>query len=422
MYLIYSFLLFLSLIIYIPVYFVKLKLRRKESLHIKERFGFGIKSREEGGRSIWIHAVSVGEVLSLQNFVAKLKKEHPDWKIYFSSLTNTGIKVARDKLAAADLIFYVPFDFKWVVQKFFRILKPDIFILAESEFWPNMLREAKKSTRGTILINGRISQNSYSRYRRIKLIVKRILGKINLFLVQAEIDKKRLIDIAVCPDSIQVVGNLKADIDLPLLTKKEQLDLKRHLNIPEEKILLLAGSIHKGEDTQVVEAFAMAKKKRRELRMIIAPRHLERVSEIDNLCRQYGLTVLLKTRVEPGKKWDVLILDTMGELAQLYTVCDLAFIGGSLIPWGGQNLLEPAFYGKPVFFGPHMDNFLAITEKFLQSGAAEVCPDKDALEKMLIQVDRVQMSEMGKKARLTLDSIRGATNKTLSVVEKLMNV
>ena len=156
--------------------------------------------------------------------------------------------------------------------------------------------------------------------------------------------------------------------------------------------------------------------------MIIAPRHLERIREIDNLCRQSGLTVSLRTRVKPGKKWDVLILDTMGELAQLYTVCDLAFLGGSLIPWGGQNLLEPAFYGKPVFFGPHMDNFLAITEKFLQSGAAEVCPDKDALEKMLIQMDREQMSEMGKKARLTLDSIRGATNKTLSVVEKLMNV
>jgi len=421
MYLLYSFFLFLSFLFYIPVYFVKLKWKRKESLHMKERFGFGLKPVKEGGRTIWIHAVSVGEVLSLQNFIARLKKEHPDWKIYFSSLTNTGIEVARKKLPQADMVFYVPFDFKWVVRKFIRHLKPDIFILAESEFWPNMIREAERKTQGILLVNGRVSRRSFSRYQRLTWVTKRILKQISRFLVQTQRDKERLVHMGVQSACIEVAGNLKADIDLPVFSEKEKSDLKNELNIPEGVTLLLAGSIHGGEDHQVVEAFAEAKKKRLDLRMIIAPRHLDRAAAIERSCHQQSLNVTRKTQVQSGKNWEVLILDTMGELASLYSICDLAFLGGSLVPWGGQNFLEPAFYGKPVFFGPHMDNFQAVSELFLQEHAATVCADKNSLEEVLVHADREQLALLGKSARTALDSLRGAMDKTLAAVEELMN-
>jgi len=346
--------------------------------------------------------------------------KHPEWNIYFSTLTNTGMKVAKEKIKNADNIFFVPFDFRHVVQKFFRALNPQIFVLAESEFWPNLLRKAQKMTKGVLLINGRISTLSYKRYRKFKFFSKKILKNINIFLVQTERDKENFRNIGVSPHLIKVAGNLKSEVDLPLLNDNEISNLKKGLGIAKGKKVIIAGSTRKGEEKILLDAFSEARKKRDDLLFIIAPRHIERCDEIKKICEDFSFEVMRRTLVSPDSQWDVLILDTIGELAQFYALSDVAFIGGSLVSWGGHNLLEPAFYSKPIFFGPHMKNFAFLAEKFIQSDAAKVIQEESELVRMFLSEDEKLLQETGRKAKETLNSLQGTTEKILETIENFL--
>ncbi len=416
----YSFLLFISFLFTIPLYFVRLKILRGESLFLRERLGIRLPEKAAGKKSLWIHAVSVGEVLSLQNLIKQIKERHPDWTIHFSTLTNTGMRIAREKLVEADHIFFIPLDFTCIVRRFFNALEPKLFVLAESEFWPNLLREAHKLTKGVLVINGRISPQSFKRYSLLRFFAKRILKNINLFLVQTEKDKEKLEQIGVNSEGIRVAGNLKCEISLPPLNDKDILRLKNGLNIAKAKKVIVAGSTRKGEERKLIEAYAKARRLRDDLVLILAPRHSERAEEVEKICQSFPFPIVRKTKISADIQWDVMILDTIGELAQFYALCDIAFIGGSLIPWGGQNLLEPAFYEKPIFFGPHMENFAFLAEKFIQSEAARtVCNENDLVEMFMIHDER-SLDKMGNKAKETLNLLQGATERTLSAIETFM--
>jgi 3-deoxy-D-manno-octulosonic-acid transferase len=419
-YVLYSILLFLSLCIYTPIYYVRFKLLKKESLYLKERLGILIPEKAPQDRALWIHAVSVGEVLSLQNLIRRIKQTHPDWAVYFSTLTNTGMRIARETLKEADCIFFVPLDFKCIVQKFFRVLSPHVFITAESEFWPNLIRIAKKETGGVLLVNGRISPRSYRRYRKIRALARRILENVDFFLVQTEEDKKKLEDIGVGEERIEAAGNLKSELDLPELSHSEIDELKKSVNLSTEKRVVVAGSIRKGEEEQIISAFSKVRKNAPNRALILAPRHPERAGEVDKVCQKYSLTARRKTGIKPGQDWDVLILDTLGELSQFYALSDVAFVGGSLIPWGGHNLLEPAFYSKPIFFGPYMDNFSFLAETFVSSGAAKIIRGEEDLWNMFLYDNDDRLLEMGKLARETLNALQGATERTLKHIERMM--
>jgi 3-deoxy-D-manno-octulosonic-acid transferase len=420
MYVFYSLLLLISLLIYIPVYFVKIKLLRGESLFLRERLGLRLRDDGTEKQSLWIHAVSVGEVLSLQNLIKKIKEKHPSWTIHFSTLTNTGMRVAKEKLVDADHIFYVPLDFKHVVRKFFKTLRPSVFVLAESELWPNLLREAKRKTKGVLLINGRISSRTFKRYSRFKFIAKKILKNIDLFLVQTETDKENLEKIGVNSGVVEVARNLKSEINLPLLTEEDLSRLKSDLSIPATKRVIVAGSTRKGEEKELIEAYSQAKNVEENLLLILAPRHPERFDEVERMCQNSPFKVMRRTQVSPNEQWDILILDTIGDLAHFYALSDVSFVGGSLVPWGGQNLLEPAFYKKPIFFGPHMENFAFLAEKFIQSGAAQIInEDKDLVEMFLVK-DEKSLEKMGSSAKETLNSLQGATETTIKAIEAMM--
>jgi len=421
MYFLYSILLLLSFFVYIPIYFVKLRVLRGESLCLRERLGFHLPEKLEKCPSLWLHAVSVGEVLSLQNLIKKIKEKHPDWVIYFSTLTITGMQIAKKKLHGVDRFFFIPMDFNVIVKRFFKQLNPNLFILAESEFWPNLLRQAKKNNCPVILINGRISPSSFNRYRRIKFLVKVILKNIDYFLVQTKEDRMRLEKIGVDPQVIEVAGNLKSDVNLPLLSKDQLLQIKKSLNIPENERIFIAGSTRKGEEEILLQSFKKAKSKENNLLLIIAPRHPERTPDIEKLCQNFNLKVAKRTEEKHEKHWDVLILDTLGELANFYALCDIAFIGGSLVPWGGQNLLEPAFYEKPIFFGPHMENFSYLARKFIQTGAAKVVNNEKELCHVFLNKNKVQLKQMGSQAKKTLNSLQGPTERTLAFIENMVN-
>ncbi|MFB0566766.1 MAG: 3-deoxy-D-manno-octulosonic acid transferase [Candidatus Aminicenantaceae bacterium] len=389
-------------------------------MYLKKRLGYDLPEERNQKQSIWIHAVSVGEVLSLQNLIQELKVRHPSWTINFSSLTNTGFRMAQKKLREVDNIFFIPLDFVPVVKKFFKTFTPKVLILTESEFWPNLLRIAKVEGVSVLLINGRISERSFRRYRWFRFLTKTILKKVDLFLVQTEQDKKRLEKIGINSNRISVAGNLKAEIELPLLSEDEISSLKRELSIQEGKKVIVAGSTRKGEEEQLLEAFLKAKEVRNDILLVLAPRHPERFNEVEKASQNFSFIVQKRTKVNPKDKWDILILDTIGELAQFYALSDIAFVGGSLVPWGGHNLLEPAFYKKPVFFGPHMHNFEFLAEKFAKAGTAKVIRSKEDLVEMFLIRDEEELCDMGMKAKETLESLQGATEKTVAAIEELM--
>lgn len=377
--------------------------------------------RSSDSPALWIHAVSVGEVLSLRNLLAQVKKRHPSWQIYFSTLTNTGYRIAKERLQEADSVFFVPLDFPFMVKRFFRVLRPQLFVLAESEFWPNLLRAARKNCQAIILINGRMSLHSSKAYRRLKPLSLKVLKSIDLFLVQTEQDRERIEQIGIDSAKIKVAGNLKAEVSLPSLSREEIRTLKKKFGIPELKKVIVAGSTHKGEEGPILGVFATARREREDLLLIIAPRHPERAAEVEKMGLNLGLEVMRRTTAAPEKTWDVLILDTIGELTQFYALADLTFVGGSLIPHGGQNFMEPAFYEKPIFLGPHMDNFAFLADEFVRAGAAIVVSGREELAKAFLMKDEKSLQEMGKRAKALLNSLQGATQRTLQVIENLMS-
>ena len=420
MYAVYSLFLFLALFFYLPIYFFRIKILKSERLHLRERLGWGLPKDKALEPSLWIHAVSVGEVLSLQNLVRELKRKHPLWKINFSSLTSTGLRMAREKLEGVDNLFVIPLDFSWVVRKFFVAFKPSLLILAESEFWPNLLREARKHSQGVLLINGRISSSSFQRMRRFKFFARRMLKNIAFFLVQTEEDKEKLEKIGISPERVEVAGNLKTEVNLPLLTNEKIRALKKDLSILETKKVFVAGSTRKGEEELLLEAFREARNRSKDMLLVLAPRHPERAFEVEKISENLGFRTKRRTLAEPGEEWDVLILDTIGELAEFYALADSTFVGGSLVPWGGHNLLEPAFYAKPIFFGPHMGNFSFLADKFIHSKAAQITSNKEDLIQMFLFKNEISLREMGKRAKDILISLQGVTEKTIKTIETLM--
>lgn len=420
MYALYSFLWGAVFLLMLPFYAVKEKIFHKKKIYFWERLGRGIPKMEKKSCRLWIHAVSVGEVFSLQNLVRRIAEKHPEWEICFSSLTSSGMRAARDKIYKPACLFYVPFDFKSVVRKYFKRLQPDIFVLAESEIWPNLLRVARKKTKGVLLINGRMSERAYRRHYRLRFFSRRILSNVSRFLMQTEKDAERIKKIGISPEKVEVAGNLKCEVTLSPMNREEMLRFRGSLALSEDRLVVTAGSTRKGEEELLLKAYMDARKTGMSMGLIIAPRHPQRTEEILKLCASYPVSVVRRTSMKSGKTWDILIVDTLGELTRFYDLCDAAFVGGSLVPWGGHNFLEPAFFEKPVFFGPHMDNFEHLAALFVEHGAARIVRDRKELTDMLIRISRGEIEEMGEKAKSLIDSLRGATEKTISTMEEII--
>jgi len=419
-YFLYSLLLGTALLGLLPVYFIKFRLLRKQRLHLGERLGFKLPEPKTDRPFLWIHAVSVGEVLSLQNLIQEIKSGHPEWEIGFSVLTHAGHKVAEAKLRNIDHLFFVPFDIGWAVRRYFKKLRPRLLVLAESEFWPRLLREARRSRCPVLLVNGRISDRTFKRLYRWRWAAGGLFANISRFLVQSAQDKDRLERLGVAPDRLSISGNLKCETRLPEFSDGEIRQFKKDLSIPEGKKVIVAGSIHKGEDDKLLEAFRKARETRSDILLVLAPRHPEKFGDVERSFETDSFAVCRRTRLRPGLAWDLLVLDTIGELARFYAISDAAFIGGSLVPWGGQNLLEPAYYGKPIFFGSHMKNFAALADQFVRAGAARIVREPEELAGMFLFEDPAALQAMGRRAKEILGSLQGATGTTLAAIESFM--
>lgn len=368
--------------------------------------------------TIWVHAVSVGEVLAARGLVRGLKSRFPTHRVLLSTTTLTGNQVARQG-GLWDGLFFAPFDWPGPVRRVLEILKPRLLLLVETEIWPNLIRAAGEGGAKVAVVNGRISPRSYSRYRRIRFFLRNVLEGVDLFLMQAEPHADRLRGMGAPPARVSVSGNLKFDApEAP--TPPESLSRL----ISGEGPLVVAGSTADGEEKILLEAYNRILRVHPTARLLLAPRHPERFDVVPPLIRGAGFQCLRRSQAGEGP-WGrgvVLLLDTLGELAQVYPAATIVFVGGSLVPSGGHNVVEAAVAGKAVIVGPHMENFQEIADDFGGEGALLRVGSGEELASVAIELlsDERRRVEIGERARAIVLRNRGALQKTVKALEALV--
>jgi 3-deoxy-D-manno-octulosonic-acid transferase len=446
MYFLYSAALAVAFVLATPYWLFKMLRHGKYRAGLAERLGRvpeRVRSAQPGDLCVWIHAVSVGEVLAISQLVEELKKSSAKkLRIVISTTTTTGQKLARARFGEEN-VFYFPLDFGFCIRPYLRALRPKLVVMAETEFWPNFLRKAKRCGAAVAVVNARISDRSMPGYARWKVILTRVLQSVDLFLAQSEEDKRRLIEIGAAPERVRVSGNLKFDVNPP--AKLEIVEqLRQAIERGDGKPVIVAGSTVDGEEVPLLAAFQTILHEHPDAVLILAPRHPERFEKVweilqnigvgrDELISQPGLLRFEKLRRSELPRGAniygaVLLFDTIGELASVYELADVAIVGGSFVPMGGHNILEPAHFGKAILVGPYTNNFRDIIAIFLREHAVMVAGGtaehgmNAELEPKLRELldDEHQRREMGEKARAVLESQRGATARTVSAMMELM--
>ena len=417
MYILYNLILVLATIILSPYILFKLATVPKYRGGISQKLGRvrkGVLKVIGSTRPIWVHAVSVGEVMAAHPLIRELKKKYPGRKLILSTVTVTGNFTAKQRVPEADAVFYFPFDYPWIVRRVIQKINPVIVLVAETELWPNFFRELQRQGIPSALINGRISPRSYGNYLRFKRFFTEVFKSVTLFCMQSDEDAARIRDIGAPPDRVMVTGNLKFD-------QKISPAQQRPVAIAAGRRVITAGSTHRGEEAILLEIFSRLRKKYPDLVLIIAPRHPERFDEVCGLITSAGYECQRRTRLK-GPVRDVVLLDTIGELRAFYGACDIAFVGGSLVKVGGHNLLEPAAMKKPVIFSRYMFNFKDISEALIQAGGGLMVKDKEELYIKLdnLLFDKQLSSVMGEKAFKVIAANSGATVRTIDAVHRLI--
>jgi 3-deoxy-D-manno-octulosonic-acid transferase len=389
---------------------------------LRARFGFPPRAPADGRRTVWFHAVSVGEVMAAAPLVEAYRARWPSDRIVVTTVTATGQQVARSNLGSADLITYFPFDFPWSVAWSIDRLAPSCVVLLETEIWPNFLRAVRRRLIPVVLVNGRISDRSFRRYRKAAFFLRSIFDLPCRFSMQTELDAERIIRLGAPRERVRVAGNVKFD----RATAGRSASGGRLKTIVDAlgKPVLLAGSTHAGEEEIVLAAWDRVRRTVPGLRLVLAPRHPERVPSVENLARRMGLAVRRWSDVREGGAIPpeaFILVDTVGELAGLYEAADVSFVGGSLVPAGGHNLLEPAGAGSPILVGPHTENFREISDLLIAAGAARVIGSDGlavALEELL--QDETKRRAMGEAGRGVVERNAGATARTIDLLGELI--
>ncbi len=427
MYILYDIFLYLASLVFIPIFIVKMIKTGKYRAGNKERLGF--ISREKlspitGNRTVWFNAVSVGETKAVLPLIRAFRAQHPDIKIAFSTNTMTGQEVARKEGSELiDLLFYYPFDYSWVIKRVLNQLKPKAFILVEKELWPNTMRLTKERAIPSIVVNGTISDKSFKNYKKVPFIFKDTFANIRAYCAQTEDDRRKAQTLGA--PAVILTGNLKFDSTPPKLPESDKEALAKKLFIKINDDMIVAGSTHRGEEEIILRSFIELKKDFPSLRLILAPRHPERFDEVAKLLSSMEIDYIRRSRINETNSHspaDVILLDTIGELGLLYSLATVAFVGGSLADGtGGHNLLEPAFFSRPVLYGKYIYSCIAMAELLEKNNGAIRVAEADltgTLKDLL--TDRDACAKMGAAAyRAAIDGT-GATGKTLDVINSLL--
>lgn len=439
MFLLYDILLHLSLLLLIPYFLFKMLFVGKYRKGIWERFGFIGEDKLKklfancaechGKKIIWFHAVSVGETKAALPLVRLLKEKYPDRKVVFSTVTPTGNAVAeKEGCQWIDSLIYFPLDFNWVVNKVVRLIKPSVFVVVEKEIWPNILRVLKKDKVPVLVVNGVISDRSFERYKLFGFFFIRIFKNISAFLSQTKKDSDKAIALGIEAQRVMLTGNMKFDITPPLWHHSEREAFMQGLGINGSDRIIVAGSTHAGEEEIILNVFQRLKREFPNLRLILAPRHPERFNEVEKLIKETGFSMVKRSQESEVRSQEkdinpeVILLDTIGELSMIYSFATAAFVGGTLANIGGHNLLEPAFYKKPVIYGPSIKSCFEMAEMLESAGGAIRINNEEALFENIrkLLLDETYRQNIGNAAYSVVEANKGATEKCLKVLESYL--
>jgi 3-deoxy-D-manno-octulosonic-acid transferase len=427
MYLLYGVLSVVALCLASPFLVYQAVRHRKYVRSLRQRLGYlPLSFNIDGDESIWIHAVSVGETLTARALIPELKARYPGLKLFLSTTTMTGHEVAR-ALSDIDGVFYFPLDWGFTVRRTLDVVRPRLFVMMETEIWPMLLRECRERGIATMLVNGRVSKRSFARYRLVGRFFRRVLDDVDRFCMQSEEAARRIVALGADPARVIVTGSLKFDsLDWPGVGPHGQSRdrVLRYFRLAPGRPVVIAASTLRGEDQAAFQAFHRVQARWPDALLVIAPRHPERFDEVTRLAAEEGFRVVRRTTlpVDQTPEADVVVLDTIGELARLYQIASVVFVGGSLVDAGGHNILEPAMFGKAIVFGPHMHNFAEISAEFLRGGAAVQVAGTRELGECLVDLvgDGVRRASLGAAARAIVEGNRGAKARTMAVVTALL--
>jgi 3-deoxy-D-manno-octulosonic-acid transferase len=426
-YFLYSLLLAAGMLLSLPYWLYQILRHGKYRAGLAERLGKvprRLRSEEASPlpakRVIWVHAVSVGEVVAVSGLVEEMRRSFPQHRILVTTTTDTGQEQARKRFGEEN-VFYFPMDFAFAIRPYLRVLQPEMVVLAETEFWPNFLRLARASGARIAVVNARISDRSWPNYRRFRWVLRGMLAHVDLFLAQTEEDSARLQSIGAEPRRVHVTGNLKFDVS-PSVPPPLVESLRRALAAEKAGPVLVCGSTVDGEEPPLVKAFENVRVEHPRAVMVLAPRRPERFDEVAILLRQLDIPTFRRSRwAGEALAGSVFLVDSIGELAALYALGDIAFVGGSLVPHGGHNIIEPAQYGVAIVVGPHTENFREMVALFRRRDAMRIVTLAELpLILMHLLTNEAERRALGARALETVRSQMGATQRTLEALQGLL--
>ena len=441
MYAVYSLLMGVAALVLAPYWLVQGLRHGKYLSNLGERLGFAsprlAKLAAQRPGAIWMHAVSVGETLSGVTLAKKLKEKYPERPLIVSTTTMTGQAVARERMAFADAVIYFPLDWAFAVRRALDAVRPSVVIVLETEIWPNFLREATKRDVPVIFVGGRVSERSFERYQKffgvfgfyLRPFLRRVLSNAAVFLMQSEKDAERIRALGAPTERVRVAGNLKYDQAMPEVTPLSNW-LAREAERAGRKPVIVAGSVVATEEPLALIAFGTLQGEYPDALLVLAPRKPERFEAAAEFIDESHRKYLRRSQLQVGdaassnggipRDVSVVLLDSIGELASLYRVCDGAFVGGSLVPSGGHNILEPAAFGKVPVFGPWMDNFAEMAARFVADGAAIQVENPEDAGGAWIELLRTpeRMKKMGTAAQRLVEENRGATARAMEEISR----
>lgn len=429
--LVYTLALIIMLPLIVPWYLYQILWHGKYKRGFSERIGrISNPKNSETGLTIWIHAASVGEILAAEPIIKELKKQDPSTRFYLTSNTDTGYNTAKKQLDCLEEVYQTPFDLPWIVNRFISTIRPSLLIIMETEIWPNMIKACHKRSIPILIANGRISDRSFPKYLKLKWFIKPVLSNVDTFIMQSARDAERIMALGALKETVINAGNVKYDRGTPEQTQSIVLNCIKVLNWHDHSRVFVAGSTHLTEEKIICEAFNSVLKQLPEFKMILAPRHVNRADEVCDLVKKAGLKPFRCTEYERFNQYpaenrqacQVLVLDIMGELFQAYSAGSISFVGGSLQPIGGHNVLEPAALAKPVLFGPFTANFAdAVNQLLIYDAGRSVKSSQELAETILeFSFNPELAAQVGQNALAVVEANRGAVERHITHIRRLI--
>lgn len=427
MHLLYNLLALVLVVLAAPVFLYRLIREAGFGERLKQSFGWlppETVAKVANKNAIWLHAASVGEIVATSPMVKEIKKEMPDSVVVISVVTASGYDMAKRIIPEADGVIFFPLDLPWLSCHVVKKIAPQAFLLVETELWPNFLKASRKAGIPVMMVNGRIGDKSFGNYRYLGSVLQDMLQTVVKFCMQSSIDAQYIIKLGADPQRVMVTGNTKYDQTYTDVSEDEQKLLISQYGFAGQRPIIIAGSTHKGEEESLFVSFGKIRNRFPQACLVIAPRDIQRADELVSMAAASGHRAVKRSKMEKETAGghNTVILDTIGELGRVYSIADVVFVGGSLIPQGGHNILEPAAHGKPIVVGPHMFNFKDIYALLSDRKACITAKDPALLtDKLLAVLENKELSEtMSKNARAIIEENRGAAHKNTLQLKQLL--